>query len=82
MPPASVGLGFMLRGEGIFVEPFGTLSTPRTHGNFGAGSSQFWIDPERDLTFVCLTSGVMEESANLQRFQRLSDLAQAAVVAA
>ena len=82
VPPAFVGLGFMLRGEGIFVEPFGTLSTPRTHGNFGAGSSQFWIDPERDLTFVCLTSGVMEESANLQRFQRLSDLAQAAVVAA
>ena len=80
VPPASVGLGFMLRGEGIFVEPFGTLSTPRTHGNFGAGSSQFWIDPERDVTFVCLTSGVMEESANLQRFQRLSDLAQAAVV--
>jgi CubicO group peptidase (beta-lactamase class C family) len=80
VPPASVGLGFMLRGEGIFVEPFGTLSTPRTHGNFGAGSSQFWIDPERGLTFVCLTSGVMEEAANLQRFQRLSDLAQAAVV--
>ncbi len=79
VPPASVGLGFMLRGEGVFVEPFGTLSTPRTHGNFGAGSSQFWIDPERDLTFVCLTAGVMEESANLQRFQRLSDLAQAAV---
>jgi CubicO group peptidase (beta-lactamase class C family) len=80
VPPASVGLGFMLRGEGVFVEPFGTLSTPRTHGNFGAGSSQFWIDPERGLTFVCLTSGVMEESANLQRFQRLSDLAQSAVV--
>jgi CubicO group peptidase (beta-lactamase class C family) len=80
VPPASIGLGFMLRGEGIFVEPFGTLSTPRTHGNFGAGSSQFWIDPERELTFVCLTSGVMEEASNLQRFQHLSDLAQAAVV--
>jgi CubicO group peptidase (beta-lactamase class C family) len=80
VPPASVGLGFMLRGEGIHVDAFGTLSTPRTHGNFGAGSSQFWIDPQRDLTFVCLTSGVMEESANLQRFQKLSDLTQAAVV--
>jgi CubicO group peptidase (beta-lactamase class C family) len=78
--PASVGLGFMLRGDGIFVDPFGTLSTPRTHGNFGAGSSQFWIDPERGLTFVCLTAGVMEEAANLQRFQRLSDLAQSAVL--
>jgi CubicO group peptidase (beta-lactamase class C family) len=80
VPPASIGLGFMLRGSGIFVDPFGTLSTPRTHGNFGAGSSQFWIDPERDLTFICLTAGVMEESANLRRFQRLSDLAQSAAV--
>jgi CubicO group peptidase (beta-lactamase class C family) len=80
VPPASVGLGFMLRGDGVFVDAFGTLSSPRTHGNFGAGSSQFWIDPARELTFVCLTSGVMEESANLQRFQQLSDLAQAAVV--
>jgi CubicO group peptidase (beta-lactamase class C family) len=80
VPPASIGLGFMLRGEGIFVDPFGTLSTPRTFGNAGAGSSQFWVDPERGLTFVCLTAGVMEESANMQRFQALSDLAQAAVV--
>jgi CubicO group peptidase (beta-lactamase class C family) len=78
--PASVGLGFMLRGEGIHVTFFGTQASPRTHGNFGAGSSLFWVDPERDLTFVCLTAGVMEESANLQRFQRLSDLAQAAAL--
>jgi CubicO group peptidase (beta-lactamase class C family) len=78
--PASVGLGFMLRGEGIHVTFFGTQASPRTHGNFGAGSSLFWIDPQRDLTFVCLTAGVMEESANLQRFQRLSDLAHAAAV--
>jgi CubicO group peptidase (beta-lactamase class C family) len=80
VPPASIGLGFMLRGDGIFVTPFGTLSSPRTHGNFGAGSSLFWIDAERDLVFVCLTAGVMEEAANLQRFQRLSDLAQSAAI--
>ena len=40
----------------------------------------FWVDPERDLTFVCLTAGVMEDSDNILRFQRLSDLVVAATV--
>ena len=70
----------MLRGEGIYHHFFGTLASPRTFGNFGAGSSLFWVDPEKDLTFVCLTSGVMEEAPNILRFQRLSDMAHAAAV--
>ena len=40
----------------------------------------FWVDPERDLTFVLLTAGLLEENRNLDRCQRLSDLVQAAVV--
>ena len=48
--------------------------------NFGAGSSLFWVDPEKRLTFVCLTAGVMEEASNILRFQRLSDMAHAAAV--
>ena len=59
---------------------FGTLASPRTFGNFGAGSSLFWVDPEKGLTFVCLTAGVMEEAPNILRFQRLSDMAHAAAV--
>jgi CubicO group peptidase (beta-lactamase class C family) len=78
--PANVGLGFMLRGEGIYHHFFGTLASPRTFGNFGAGSSLFWVDPEKRLTFVCLTAGVMEEASNILRFQRLSDMAHAAAV--
>jgi len=78
--PANVGLGFMLRGEGIYHHFFGTLASPRTFGNFGAGSSLFWVDPEKGLTFVCLTAGVMEEAPNILRFQRLSDMAHAAAV--
>lgn len=58
---------------------FGTLTSPRTFGAFGAGSSLVWVDPERRLSFVCLTSGVMAEDANILRFQRLSDLAVAGV---
>jgi CubicO group peptidase (beta-lactamase class C family) len=78
--PANVGLGFMLRGSGVHHHFFGTLATPRTFGNFGAGSALFWVDPARELTFVCLTAGVMEEAANVVRFQRLSDMAHAAAI--
>ena len=36
--------------------------------------------PESDLTFVCLTAGVMEEGDNLARFQRLSTMASASAL--
>jgi CubicO group peptidase (beta-lactamase class C family) len=76
--PAYIGLGFSLRGEAICHHQFGTLSSPRTFGHAGAGSTLFWVDPKRDLTFVCLTAGVLDEAVNVERFQRLSDLAIAA----
>jgi CubicO group peptidase (beta-lactamase class C family) len=76
--PAYIGLGFSLRGDAICHHQFGTLSSPRTFGHAGAGSALFWVDPKLDLTFVCLTAGVMNEADNVERFQRLSDLAIAA----
>lgn len=78
--PAYIGLSFWLRGSGIFPTYFGLTSSPRTFGGLGAGSSMFWVDPERDLTFVLLTAGLLEETRNLERCQRLSDLVQAAVI--
>jgi len=78
--PASLGLGFFLRGEGIYPTPFGSLASPRTFGGLGAGSNVFWIDPDRDLTYVFLSSGLMEDSYSLDRHQRLSDLVLAALV--
>ncbi|MEV1130481.1 serine hydrolase domain-containing protein [Agromyces sp. NPDC049794] len=78
--PANLGLGFFLRGEGMHPSILGSLTSPRTFGNYGAGSTIFWVDPERELTFVVLTSGVMEESANIARFQTLSDIAVSSVV--
>lgn len=78
--PAYLGLSFFLRGEGIFPTYFGATASPGTFGGIGAGSTMFWVDPERDITFVCLTSGLLEESHSLDRFQRLSDLVHAAVV--
>ncbi len=78
--PAYLGLGFQLRGEKICHHLFGTLTSPRTFGNYGAGSSLFWVDPERQLTFVCLAAGVMTSADNIERFQRLSDIAVSAAV--
>jgi CubicO group peptidase (beta-lactamase class C family) len=78
--PANIGLSFFIRGTGIFPTYFGVTSSPRTFGGLGAGSQMFWVDPERDLLFVCLTAGLLEESRHLDRSQRLSDLVQAAVV--
>jgi CubicO group peptidase (beta-lactamase class C family) len=78
--PAYIGLTFWLRGGGIFPTPFGTLASPATFGHSGAGSTTLWIDPARELVFVCLTSGLVEETRSFERFQRLSDLVHAAVV--
>jgi len=78
--PAYIGLGFFVRGEAICHHQFGTLASPRTFGNTGFGSTLFWVDPEKDMTFVCLTSGVMDEGDNIERFQRLSDIAHSAAI--
>jgi CubicO group peptidase (beta-lactamase class C family) len=73
--PAYLGLGFALRGTAVCHHLFGTLASPGTFGNHGAGSALYWVDPERDLSFVCLTAGVMDSLDNIERFQRLSDIA-------
>jgi len=78
--PAFLGLGFFLRGTGLFPMPFGATASSRTFGGLGAGSTMFWVDPERDLVFVCLTTGILEDSRNFERMARLSDLALAAIV--
>lgn len=78
--PAYLGLGFLLRGESISHLHYGSLASPSTFGNMGAGSTLFWVDPERQLTFVCLSSGVMNEPDNMRRFQQLSNMAVAAAI--
>jgi CubicO group peptidase (beta-lactamase class C family) len=72
--PAYLGLGLFLRGSGIFPSLFGSLSSPQTFGGFGLGSTTLWVDPERDITFVALTSGLMERIESILRFQALSDI--------
>jgi len=73
--PAYIGLGFTMRGERRLMHHlFGTLASERAFGNYGAGTTLFWVDPVRELTFTALTAGVMEHNANCERFQRWSDL--------
>ncbi len=79
--PANIGLGFFVRGEGIFPMPFGLTASPETFGGLGAGSIMFWVDPRRELVFVCLTTGLIEDSRHFERMQRLSDLVLSAVTA-
>lgn len=72
-PPANLGLGFNVRGTQIVKHQFGTLTTPQTFGNYGAGSMLFWVDPELDITFVGMTAGLLSQARNIERFERLSD---------
>ncbi|MET0280006.1 MAG: serine hydrolase domain-containing protein [Steroidobacteraceae bacterium] len=72
--PAYIGLGFSLRGAALCNHMFGTLASPRSFGNYGAGTSLFWVDPQRDVTFACLTAGVMGHNANMRRFQKIGDM--------
>ena len=78
--PAYIGIGFSLRGDAYCHTQFGTLTSPETFGNYGHGSSLYWIDPELDMTFVFLSAGVMRPKDNVERFQRLSDLAVATAI--
>tara|TARA_R110002020_G_scaffold65413_31_gene172866 strand:- start:87 stop:1238 length:1152 start_codon:yes stop_codon:yes gene_type:complete len=74
VPPAYLGLGFSVRGDAIVKHQFGTLTSPETFGNYGAGSTEYWIDPELDVTFVGLSAGLLGQAANIDRYQRLSDI--------
>ena len=85
VPPANQGIGFQVRGpmggdRGVFHHLFGTLASPETHGNYGAGSTMFWVDPRRDVSFALCSAGVMTQAANIERCQKLSDLALSAMV--
>jgi len=78
--PAYIGLGFFLRGEKLTPGPWGALNSPNTFGGIGAGSTAFWIDPARELSFAFLSTGLLEDSHHLERVARLSDLVVAALV--
>jgi len=77
---ANIGLDFLVRGEGVSLNSMGTLTSPRTFGKFGLGGTGFWVDPEREVTFVFLRSGLLEHFVDYANYQRLSDMAIASVI--
>lgn len=78
--PAYLGLGFFLRGEGLFPMAFGHLASSTTFGSIGAGSMVYWCDPERRLSAVFMSSGLMDQIDSHLRYQRLSDMVHAALM--
>lgn len=79
-PKACIGLGFNVRGAELVHHQFGTLTSAQTFGNYGAGTGVFWVDPALNMTFTCLSAGVLPQARNIERFQRLSDMAVAAAI--
>lgn len=80
--PANLGLGFYLRGDTVHPNFLGTLTSPRTFGGAGAGSTMFWVDPQRELSCVYLTTGlIVDELRHVDRLQRISDMVVSALVA-
>jgi CubicO group peptidase (beta-lactamase class C family) len=79
-PPANIGLDFQIRGEGVGLNSMGNLTSPGTYGKFGLGGTGFWVDSERDITFVFLRSGLLEHLNDSEKYQRISDMAIAAIL--
>jgi CubicO group peptidase (beta-lactamase class C family) len=78
--PAFIGLGFFVRGEGVVPGPFGVLNSPQSIAGMGAGGTGFWVDPQRRLSFIFLSAGLMEGSRSQERLGILSDLVLSAIV--
>lgn len=77
--PASIGVGFFMRGEGNLPGLFSVMNSPRTFGGFGAGSTGFTVDPERDLSLAFLSTGLMEDSYHFERIGVMATLVIAAM---
>jgi CubicO group peptidase (beta-lactamase class C family) len=69
-----------VRGEGVFVTQLGNLTSPQTFGNYGAGTGLVWVDPVRDISFVGLSAGLLSQSENILRYQKISDMVAAAAL--
>ncbi|MDR3472264.1 MAG: serine hydrolase [Devosia sp.] len=77
--PANIGIGFYVRGHGVHPSRFGVMNSPGAFGGFGAGSTGVWVDPEHELSFSFLSTGLLEESHSMERTGTLSDLVMSAV---
>ncbi len=78
--PMHRGLGPHVRGETPTIRGLGTIASPSAFGHGGAGSSYSWADPESGVSFSYLTNARLEEPWHTRRLDRISNLANAAIV--
>jgi CubicO group peptidase (beta-lactamase class C family) len=71
-------LGGYARSHGHHLTAMGYTASPHAYCAVGGGSTLWMVDPARDLTFVFLSSGLIEGLAHIDRLSRHSDLAIAA----
>jgi CubicO group peptidase (beta-lactamase class C family) len=72
-------LGGYVRGTGDHFAAAGRTASRGALSAAGYGTTGWMFDPERDLTFIFLSAGVVEGFAHPLRLERLCDLAIAAV---
>ena len=60
--------------------PLPNAASPRTFGGWGAGSTAFWVDPERDVSFTLMTTGLMADTYHIERTARLGTMVLAALL--
>ncbi len=56
------------------------LNSPNIIAGMGAGGTAFWVDPQSNLSFTFLSTGLMDASHHQERLGILSDLVLAAIV--
>lgn len=71
-------LGGQSRGSGMHLSAAGTLASADAFYAVGRGSTLWMVDPQRDLSFVFLSAGVVEGLAHIERLSCLSDRVVAA----
>lgn len=72
-------LGGYNRGTAEGLTPLGQTASPSAIGAVGGGSTMWMTDPEKDLTFIFLSSGLIEGFDHFQRLSGHADLVFAAI---
>ncbi|KAJ4188751.1 hypothetical protein NW755_006240 [Fusarium falciforme] len=70
-------LGGYVRGEGHYLTGAGYIASPRAFYGFGAGSTMWMVDPDRDLGVCFLSAGFIEGLHHLKRLSKINGLALA-----
>jgi CubicO group peptidase (beta-lactamase class C family) len=78
--PGNFGPGSVyVRGVGHYLTPLGQLASPSAFLGAGGAAHSWMVDPDRELTVIFLSAGMLEGLRHMQRLQRVNDLALAAV---